>query len=276
VVLEDIQNTVQRPKCEEYEDFSFLVFRMLRRADTGQPIGRGGMSGRIESEQISLLLGENYVISFQERPGDVFGHVRNRIRSGKGRVRRQGADYLAYVLMDLVVDGYLLLLEDIEEELEDLEDLLDERRTAEIPGRLRHAKAELVDVRRAVRPLREVVELLLKEESTHFREETEPYLRDLGDHTHRAIDTVELLKEMQSIVGGSYQAALSNDMNSVMKVLTIIATIFIPLTFVAGIYGMNFRHMPELSLPWAYPAVLGVMGAIVVGMLIYFRRKGWL
>ncbi|MFP4490063.1 MAG: magnesium/cobalt transporter CorA [Spirochaetaceae bacterium] len=291
IVLEDIQNTVQRPKFEEYGDLDFLVFRMLRgftsspartRSDSIAEQGKdaNGKSNSfldsIESEQISLILGDNFVISFQERPGDVFDPVRSRIRNGRGRIRQQGADYLAYALLDLVVDSYFLILEKVEDRLEDLEDMLEEGETEAVPGKMRRLKEYLITVRRAVRPLREVVDMLIKEEPPRFKEETKPYLRDLGDHVHRVIDTVEMLKEMQSILGGAYQAAISNDMNSIMKVLTIIATIFIPLTFVAGIYGMNFEHMPELAVAWAYPAVLGCMAAVVIGMLLFFRKKGWL
>ncbi|MFO7850633.1 MAG: magnesium/cobalt transporter CorA [Spirochaetia bacterium] len=288
IILEDIQNTVQRPKFEEYGELDFLVFRMLRAVGPPDAPGSGAETGSldedktkydleiIESEQISLLLGDNFVISFQERPGDVFDPIRSRIRKGRGRIRHEGADYLAYALLDLVVDSYFLLLEKVEERMENLEDLLEEGETEEVPGKMRRLKENLIAVRRAVRPLREVVDTLIKEEPPRFKETTKLYLRDLGDHINRVIDTVEMLKEMQSILGGAYQAAVSNDMNSIMKVLTIIATIFIPLTFVAGVYGMNFEHMPELGVRWAYPGVLGFMAVVVIGMLLFFRKKRWL
>ncbi len=267
VVLEDIQNTVQRPKMEEHDGLLFVVFRML---SAGERTG-----DRIASEQISLLVGEHFIVSFQEHEGDIFDPVRDRIRSGRGRIRRSGADYLAYALLDLVVDEYFLLLEGIEEELEELEDRIEAGETDAIPGEIRRVKQELITVRRAVRPLREVVDLFGRELPAVFREETGIVLRDLGDHVYRVIDTLEMLKETLSLLGGVYQATLSNNMNSVMKVLTIIATVFIPLTFIAGIYGMNFQHMPELAIPWAYPAVLGLMGLVVAGMFLYFKKKGW-
>jgi magnesium transporter len=264
VVLEDIQNTVQRPKMEEYGDTVFLTFRMLQ------------WNEAVVSEQISIILGPGYVISFQEREGDVFDPIRERLRKNKGRVRRGGAAYLAYVLLDIVVDTYFLILEKLEDEIEEMDDRIERRGAREVIEQLRRIKYEVIAVRRAVWPMREVTDRLHKQDIPQFGDDMPPYLRDLYDHVLRVIDTIELLRETLSSLTDTYHTALSNDMNGVMKVLTIIATIFIPLTFIAGVYGMNFAHMPELNVPWAYPAVLVVMAVVAAGMIVYFRWKRWL
>jgi magnesium transporter len=263
MVLEDIQTPDQRPKLEDYGDILFLSFRMLQ------------WNGGLNSEQISIILGPGYVLSFQERPGDVFDPIRSRLRENKGRVRRSGADYLAYALLDTVVDTYFLVLENLEEELEQLDEVIDHRRSREVPEQLRRIKGQIIAVRRAVWPLREAADQLQKREIPLMGEELAPFLRDLYDHILRVIDTIEFMRESLTSLTDTYQTALSNSMNGVMKVLTIIATIFIPLTFIAGIYGMNFVHMPELSIPWAYPAVLGFMALVAAVMVLYFRWKRW-
>jgi magnesium transporter len=230
----------------------------------------------VASEQISILLGPGYVISFQERPGDVFDPIRSRIRENKGRVRRGGADYLAYALLDLIVDSYFLILEKLEDQLEQLDTTMELRAERDVPEQAHRIKQEISSVRRAVWPLREITDRLQKQEFSHFGEGMLPYLRDLYDHVLRSIDTLELMRENLASLRDAYQTLVNNDMNSVMRVLTIIATIFIPLTFLAGIYGMNFVHMPELTLPWAYPALLVLMAVIAGAMLLYFRLKRWL
>jgi magnesium transporter len=267
VVLEDIQNTVQRPKIEEYENLIFLTFRMMQWNED---------SSEILTEQLSVLIGDSFVISFQERPGDVFDEIRKRIREGRGRVRSAGPDYLGYALLDMVVDNYFLIMEELEEMIEDVEEALVEGYRKEMMPRLQRIRRMLFSVRRAVWPLRDMMNHVQKLEIKRIQPSTHVYFKDLYDHVLRIIDTLELMKDTTASLADSWQTALSNDMNSVMKVLTIIATIFIPLTFIAGIYGMNFQHMPELALPWAYPAALIVMGLLGIVMLVFFKLKKWL
>ena len=267
VVLEDIQNTVQRPKLEEYENYLFFTLRMMRWSEG---------DGEIISEQLSIIIGDHYVISFQEQPGDVFESIRDRIREGKGRVRRYGSDYLGYALLDMVVDTYFLIMERLEDNMENIEEGIVDGEGHKVMGDLREVRKRLISIRRAVWPLREMMNLTQKQELPLIETATRIYFKDLYDHVLRIIDTLELMKETSSTLADSYQTELSNDMNSVMKVLTIIATIFIPLTFIAGIYGMNFQHMPELALPWAYPAVWSVMLIVAAVMLVFFKYKKWL
>lgn len=267
VVLEDIQNTVQRPKIEHIGDYLYCTLRMLRWDNE---------STQIISEQLSILFAEHFVLSFQEMPGDVFDGIRSRIRENKGRVRTEQADYLGYVLLDMVTDTYFLISERLEELTEDIEEALLEGSSHEHMAHIQGLRKMLIAVRRAVWPLQEVLNGLQKIEYPHLRPSTYIYFRDISDHVLRIVDTLELMREATATLADSYQSNLSNEMNRVMKVLTIIATIFIPLTFIAGIYGMNFQHMPELALPWAYPAILILMGVIAAGMLIYFRVKKWL
>jgi len=267
LTLEDILNTNQRPKFEDLGEYIFTVLNMLGYDDKTQAI---------QSEQVSIVLGGNFVISFQEIAGDVFEQIRDRIRNAKGRIRKMGCDYLAYSLVDAVVDNYFIILERLGERIESLEkDLL----SAPTPGTLQNIhrlKAELSALRRSVWPLRELINGLQKCESRLIRKSTGVYLRDVYDHTIAVIETVEGLRDTASGMLDIYLSSISNRMNAVMKVLTIIATIFIPLTFVAGIYGMNFKYMPELQWKWGYPAVLAVMFAAVIGMVAYFKRKKWL
>ncbi|MFW5711047.1 MAG: magnesium/cobalt transporter CorA [bacterium] len=267
VVLEDIQNTVQRPKIEEYDNFLFFTLRMMRWSEG---------DGEIISEQLSVIIGDHFVISFQEQPGDVFESIRNRIREGKGRIRRHAADYLGYALLDMVVDTYFLIMERLEGEMEDIEEGIVDRKGHKVMDNLREVRKRLIAIRRAVWPLREMMNQVQKQELPLIESATRIYFKDLYDHVLRIIDTLELMKETSTALADSYQTELSNDMNSVMKVLTIIATIFIPLTFIAGIYGMNFQHMPELAVAWAYPAVLGVMLIVAAVMLVFFKYKKWL
>ncbi len=267
LILEDIMNTAQRPKMEDMEGYIFVVLRMLNLA---------GKKREVVSEQVSLILGANFVISFQERAGDVFDSVRDRIRSGKGRLRKMGPDYLAYALLDAVVDNYFLLLEKLGEKVEDTEEEL-----VSDPGRktlqdIHLLKREMIYLRKSVWPLREVISGLERVESDLIKESTGIFLRDIYDHTIQVIDTVETYRDTLSGMLDMYLSSVSNRMNEVMKVLTIIATIFIPLTFIAGIYGMNFRYMPELGWRWAYFVVLGLMLAVAVLMLVFFRRKKWM
>jgi magnesium transporter len=267
LVLEDIVHTGQRPKMEEYEGYIFLITKMLSYDE---------VEDKLRTEQFSLILGPNYIITFQEEVGDVFEMVRERLRKGKGRIRKHPPDYLAYALIDAVVDHYFLVLEKIGEKVESLEEELVTNPTPETLQTIHHLKRELIFLRKSVWPMRELIGGLERGESSLVGEKTTVFLRDVYDHTIQVIDTVETLRDMVSGMLDVYLSSLSNKMNEVMKVLTIIATIFIPLTFIAGIYGMNFEFMPELKWHWGYPIVWVIIIAIAVIMLFYFRRKRWL
>jgi magnesium transporter len=267
LVLEDILNTDQRPKLEDFGDYIFVVLKTFFYND---------QNGELEPEQISLILGPSLVLSFQEKEGDVFNPIRERIRSNKGRIRRMGADYLTYSLLDSIVDHYFIVLEQVGEKIEFLEEELVTNPTPETLQTIHNLKREMIFLRKSVWPLREVIGALERGESSLIRESTGIYLRDVYDHTIQVIDTIETFRDMISGMLDIYLSSVSNRMNEVMKVLTIIATIFIPLTLIAGIYGMNFQYMPELEWRWGYPMVWLVMLVIGVLMLVYFRKKGWL
>ena len=267
LVLEDILNTDQRPKMEDYGDYLYIVLKMLSYNDK---------NSEIETEQVSLILGPNFIFSFQEKEGDVFDPIRERIRSGKGRIRKMGADYLAYALLDSIVDNYFTIMEKLGETIEFLEEELVTQPTPETLQTIHQLKRELIFLRKAVWPLREVIGGLERGELVLIKETTRIYLRDVYDHTIQVIDTIETFRDMISGMLDIYLSSVSNRLNSVMKVLTIIATIFMPLTFVAGIYGMNFKFMPELEWRWGYPMVWVLVVVIGVFMLIYFKKKRWL
>jgi magnesium transporter len=267
LILEDILNTGQRPKLEDFDKYMFIVLKILSYSDTTQTV---------EVEQVSFVLGSNFVISFQERIGDVFDQIRDRIRNAKGRIRKMGPDYLCYALIDAVVDSYFAILEKVGEDIESMEEELVSAPTESTLQQIHTLKREMIFLRKSVWPLRELISGLQRSESSLIHESTGIYLRDVYDHTIQIIDTVESFRDMVSGMLDIYLSSISNRMNAVMKVLTIIATIFIPLTFVAGIYGMNFEHMPELKWRWAYGAVWLVMIAVAVVMLFYFRKKKWL
>lgn len=267
LVLEDILNTGQRPKMEAYDDYLFIVANILFYDD---------VDGELKSDQFSLVLGPGYVISFQERYGTYFEPVRERLRQGKGRIRKLGADYLTYALIDILVDNYFMVLEKLGERIEDLEaDLISDPNPDTLQS-IQQVKRDLIFLRRSVWPLREMVRNMERGESTIFQENTALYFRDLYDHTYQVVDTAETLREMVTGMLDVYLSSVSNKMNEVMKVLTIIATIFIPMTFIAGIYGMNFKFMPELDWHWGYPMVWGVNITVGVLLLIYFKKKNWL
>ena len=267
LVAEDIANTGQRPKMEDFDDYIFVVLRMLRFDEK---------ENETKTEQISIVLGRDFVVSFQEREGDVFDPIRERLRNNKGRIRKLGADYLAYALIDAIVDNYFMILEKLGETIEEIEDKLVTNPTSETLQTLYDLKREMVFLRKSVWPLREVINRLERSESPLINKSTYVYLRDVYDHTIQVIDAVETFRDMLSGMLDIYLSSISNRMNEVMKVLTIIATIFIPLTFIAGIYGMNFRYMPELEQAWSYPAILILMVIITIVMLVYFRRKKWI
>ena len=267
LVMEDIVNTDQRPKKEEYGDYLFIVAKMLDIS----------ADGRVVAEQVSMILGDGWLLTFQEGlDGDPFQPVRERLRAGKGRIRGEGADYLAYALLDAMVDHYFVVLERLAERIE-----LVEEEVVAAPNRgsirtIHDLKQEMILIRRSVWPLRELIGGLERRDSELIREGTTLYLRDLYDHTVQIIDTVETSREMLSGMLDIYLSSEANRTNEVMKVLTVYATIFMPLTFIVGLYGMNFKYMPELEWRWGYPATLLLMALIAVGMMLYFRRKQWL
>jgi magnesium transporter len=267
LVQEDIVHTGQRPKMEDFDDYLYIVVKMLFFDEE---------RGEISAEQVSLIVGDRYVISFQEREGDVFEPVRERLRSRKGRIIKQGADYLAYVLIDTIVDNYFAILEKTGDRVESLEEELITDPSPETLTVMQRMKREMIFLRKSIWPLREVISGLERDESPIIKESTHVYLRDVYDHTIQVMDTVEALRDMIGGMLDIYLSSVSNRMNEVMKVLTIIATIFIPLTFIAGIYGMNFENMPELKVPWAYPVVWVVMVTVGILMVAYFKRKRWL
>ena len=265
--LEDILNTEQRPKIEDMGDYLFIVLKSLEQV--------GNPDGEVEVEQISLVLGPDYVLAFQEREGDLFAPVQERLRSGKGRMRKMAADYLAYALIDTIVDGYFVVLERLGETIELQEEKVVTAPTTQTLQVIHHMKRDLIELRRAVWPLREIIGRLERGESPLIQAATRIYLRDLYDHTIQVIDTIETLRDICSGMLDIYLSSISNRMNEVMKVLTIISTLFIPLTFIAGVYGMNFKYMPELNLRWTYPALWALMIGVATVMLVYFRKRRW-
>jgi magnesium transporter len=267
LVMEDIINTGQRPKIEEFDAYVFLTMKMLFYVDGESQIGH---------EQFSLILCENFIITFQERVGDVFEPVRERLRKAKGRIRKNGADYLAYALIDAVVDNYFLVLEKMGENIEMLEEGLLSGPSRETLEEMHILKRELISLRRSVWPLREMLRNFGAMEAEIVNEKTLVYIRDVYDHVIQINDNIETFRDIVSGMLDVYLSSISNKMNEVMKVLTIIATIFIPLTFIAGIYGMNFKYMPELEWHWGYPVALFVMVVVVVIMFLWFKRKHFL
>ncbi|MFP4082981.1 MAG: magnesium/cobalt transporter CorA [Candidatus Aminicenantes bacterium] len=267
LIMEDIVNTEQRPKVEDSGHYIYIVLKMLYYDEN---------EGEVRGEQVSIVLGENFVISFQEREGDIFDPVRERIRSGKGSIRKMGPDYLAYSLMDAIVDNYFAILEKVGEQMEGLEERLVSDPRPETLQEIHKLKREMIYLRRSVWPLREVVNGLERGESPLIHKPTRIYLRDVYDHTIQVIDSVETFRDMLSGMHDTYLSSISNRMNEIMKVLTIIATIFIPLTFIAGVYGMNFEFMPELGWKWAYFMVWAVIVGVAGAMVAFFRKKKWL
>ena len=266
LVQEDIVHPTQRPKLEEYDDHLYIVLKMIYHDDEGALI----------TEQVSLILGSHYVITFQERPGDVFDPVRQRIRSARGRIRRMQPDYLGYAIMDVIIDHYFVVLEHFGKEAEDLEDEVLDDPTIETQQQINELRRALIHMRRAVWPVREVLSQIQREESPLIQPDTRPFIRDAYDHAVQVVDIVESLRDVVGGLTDLYMTALSNRMNEIMKVLTIIGTIFIPLTFIAGIYGMNFEYMPELQYRWAYPAFWIVIIVMAALLLVFFRRKDWI
>lgn len=265
LTLEDVVNTNQRPKFEDYENYVVAIMKMIY-YDT-----------ELQSEQLAVVLMDGIVISFQEsQGGDAFDLIRNRIRQGKGRIRKMGADYLAYALIDAVVDCYFTILERIGDRIEVLEEELITEPTKETLSQLHNMKREMIFVRKAVWPMRELINNMERSETALIKPSTDIYLRDVHDHTIRVIDTVETFRDLLSGMMDIYLSSVSNKMNEVMKVLTIITTVFVPVTFIAGVYGMNFENMPELKSTWGYAITWMVMLTIMGSLIYYFRRKKWL
>ncbi len=266
LALEDVVNTPQRPKIEPYDDYLFIVARMPRPE----------ASERFDSEQLSIFLGPGYVLSFQERYGDILDPVRERIRAGKGWIRRQASDYLTYALLDTVIDYYYPLLESLGEMLAELEEEALDRPNPATLRRASHARVDLLHLRRILWPQREALRSLSRDEHPLISSTVQTYLRDCHDHSVQISEVVDSYREIVAAIASTYLTMVGNRTNEVMKVLTIMASIFIPLTFMAGVYGMNFQYMPELHFHYAYPAIWLAMAAVALGMLIYFHRKGWL
>ncbi|WP_223551493.1 magnesium/cobalt transporter CorA [Aestuariivivens sp. NBU2969] len=267
LVLEDIVNISQRPKIDEHEDYLFIVVKMLY-YDTSE---------KMVSEQVSFVLGKHYVLTFQEAEGDIFDGVRDRIRQAKGRVRNMQADYLLYILIDAIVDHYFSVIELLGNKIEDLEsDIFTGNINDDATKNIQNLKREILRVRRSIFPLREVINRIEKNKNTLIHKKTITYYRDIYDHLIQVSENIDIYREMIWSLMDMYITTISNKMNEVMKVLTIMASIFIPLTFIAGIYGMNFNYIPELQFKYGYFAVWGVMIVIFLAMLYYFKRKKWL
>jgi len=267
LIQEDIVTTNQRPKIDEYDDYLFIVFKMLHYDE----------NERLINEHVSLVMGKDYVVMFQEAEGDVFNDLRERLEHGKGRIRGAGADYLMFAILDAVVDNYFTVVEFMSNKVELLEDkLFDDKEDPNITQEIQDLKKEILKIRKAVMPLREVVNRLEKIETPLIEERTNKYIRDLYDHIIQVNENVEIYRDMIWGLMDMYMTTISNKMNEVMKVLTIMASIFIPLTFMVGVYGMNFDNMPELHLKYGYFYLWGGMIAVFFGMIWYFKRKRWI
>ena len=267
LTLEDILNTGQRPKMEEYDEYLFFVLKMLR-FDKEKEV--------VVGEQLSMILGEKFLITFQEQPGDVFEPVRDRIRKQKGRIRGTGIDYLAYALLDTIVDNYMVIVERIGGKIEDIEDEILADPTQEVLQKINDYKREMNYLRKSIRPAREFIVQLARLDSELIREQTTPFLKDLQDLITQTTEVIDTYREMLSDHLNIYNTGVSNKLNEIMKILTIFAAIFIPLTFIAGIYGTNFEYLPELHFKYSYFIFWGFMILVAFFMLRFFKRKGWL
>ena len=273
LVLEDIVNVPQRPKIEEYDDQLLIIARMV----TMKPSGNGFIS-----EQVSLVLGRHYLLTVQEEPEyDCFGPIRERLRTGKGTIRKQGADYLAYALLDSIIDGFFPVLEEYGEKIEELEDEVVSNPSRQTLEKIHSIKRELLGLRRAIWPQRDAINTLIRDGNDLISHDVNVYLRDCYDHAIQVLDMVETYRELAASLMDVYLSSVSNKMNEIMKLLTVISSIFIPLTFIAGVYGMNFDpskspfNMPELDWYWGYPACWAVMLTTAFGLIYFFWRRGW-
>jgi magnesium transporter len=266
LVIEDILTVEHRPKLENYDDYLFLITKMLAMHDDGS----------IEYEQVSFILKGKILISFQERPGDCFKAIRERIMAGGGRLRKYGADYLLYALMDNIVDNYFIILERLGDRLEIFDETLGTEDDGILIRDIQGLKRELARMRRVIWPVRDSISSLARTDSIQMQISLSPYLRDLYENSIQAIEALESYREHTSSIIELHLTEINTNMSRVMKVLTILSAIFIPITFIAGVYGMNFHLMPELAQPWGYPAALGLMGIVVIGELIYFKIRKWI
>ncbi|MDR2136316.1 MAG: magnesium/cobalt transporter CorA [Treponema sp.] len=269
LTVEDILDTGHRPKVEEFDDYLFVVLKSIG-------VGAARRDGELDLEQIALVITENTVISFQEKPGDYFDGVRKRILNNAGRIRRMGTVYLAWAIMDAVVDRYIVVLDAIGAGIEEFEERAMDEKDQDIIPDIQRLKQNLLRIRRMVWPLRENIQIMGRLESGWIPAELAPFFKDLHDNVVQAVDSVETYRELIAGVIEVNLSTISNRMNNVMKVLTIISTIFIPLTFIVGVYGMNFKYMPELEFPLAYPIAWAVMLLIALGMLVFFKIRRWL
>lgn len=267
LVLEDIVHTEQRPKLEDFGRYLFIVTKMLSYDDQRQ---------EIRSEQISFVLGANFALTFQEGSEDDFAPIRTRLQNENSRLRKMGADYLLYALIDAIVDNYFIVLDKIGEKVEEVEEVLLTQYSPGSAHKIHGLRREMILLRKAIWPLREVITMLARGEIPLIKETTAVYFRDVYDHTVRLIDTIESYRDLLSVLMDIHLTSLSNRLNEVMKTLALISTIFMPLTFIAGIYGMNFVHMPELGWRWGYPLVLVLMFFLGASMVIYFKKRKWL
>lgn len=267
LLLEDIMNSGQRSKLDNYKDHIYIVMRMLTYNET---------THKVLDEQVSLILGHNYVISFLENDNDIFDSVRYRIRKGNKRIRTMGADYVCYALIDCIVDNYFVILEAIDRQLEEVEEALLSVPKPNVMLKIQHFKREIILLRKSVWPMRDLVNDFRRLESPLVSQDVLIYMQDVYDHTIQVIDTIESFRDLSSGLLDVYLSRISQHLNEIMKVLTIVATLFVPLTFIASLYGMNFEYMPELKWRWGYPATLLVMLVVAIMMLLFFRRKRWI
>ena len=266
LALEDILNTGHQPKCEEFDSYILLIFKLIHRDEE---------TGAFNQEQISMIVSSDWVLTFQEKPEDIFDRLRERLRRANGRIRQRGTDYLAYAILDSVVDSYFHILSAIGEQLETLEESLLVNPEQNALQEIHHHKQELMMLRRAIWPLQMAISEFRQLDSPLLADGTGVFLRDLQDHITHAVESLELMRDSTSNLLDLYLSLASQKMNETMKVLTIMASLFIPLTFIAGIYGMNFETMPELKWAWGYPMIWALMIGVTVGMLWYFKRKKW-
>jgi len=265
LIIEDIKQPGQRPKMEEFDSYSYFVLRMFSLRND-----------KISIEQVSIIMGKSYIITFQEKPGDVFDPIRKRIRAGKYRINSLHSDFLAYSLIDSIIDNYYTILETLGEQVENLEEILLVNQGKSALHNIHFLKRKILSLRRSVWPLRELLTNFERSESVLIEKPTHEYIRDIYDHVIQIIDTIETYRDSLSSMLDIYLSSVSNRTNEIMRVLTVISTIFIPLTFITGLYGMNFKYMPELSWKAGYPIVLLVMAFVIIGLIIFFKKKKWL